>query len=98
MKKVLDRRALAQELGIRSHVKERPRHAIALDGAADPVVGVDRHRALLDDDLVGVDGAGNLAGHRVDIGQIGIAGLALRGAYGDEDDLRLPAWHGADRW
>ena len=31
---------------------------------------------------------GNLAGHRVDIGQIGVAGLALRRAHGDEDDLR----------
>ena len=79
MEKILNRSALAEELGIGSHVKERPRYAIALDGAADPVVGVDRHRALFDDDLIGMDGTGNLAGNRVHIRQIGVAGLALRG-------------------
>src|ERR1700722_6686730 len=77
MEKILDRGTLAEEFGIRSHVKERPRYAITLDRAPDPVVGVHRHRALLDDDLVGVDGTGNLAGNRVHIRQIGVAGLAL---------------------
>ena len=77
MEKILDRGAFAQEFGIRGHVKERPRDAIPFDGASDPVIGIDRHRALLNDDLIRVNRTGNLAGHRVYVGQIGVAGLAL---------------------
>ncbi len=63
--------------------------AVALHGAADPLVGVDGDGALFDDDLVAGDGAGDLAGDGFDVGEVGVAGLALRGADGDEDGLAL---------
>ncbi len=55
----------------------------------DPLVGVDGDGALFDDDLVAGEGAGDLAGDGFDVGEIGVAGLALRGADGDEDGVAL---------
>ena len=59
--------------------------------AADPLIGVDRDGALFDDDLVAGEGAGDLAGDGLDVGEVGVAGLALRGADGDEDGLAARA-------
>lgn len=78
MEKILDRSALTEEFGIGGDVKERPRYPVAFDGAPDPVVGIDRHGALFDDDLIGVNGPGNLAGNGIDIREVSVAGLALR--------------------
>ena len=88
MEKILDRSALTQKFGIGGHIKERPRYPVAFDGAPNPVVGIDRHGALFDNDLIGMNGPGNLAGNSIDIRKVSVAGLALRGAYGDENDLR----------
>jgi hypothetical protein len=53
--------------------------------APDPLVGVDRHRALFHDHLVAIDAARNLRHYRFDIGQIGCAGVVLGCAHGDKD-------------
>src|SRR6201999_2661412 len=66
----------------------RSRNTVAFDRASNPVIGVNRYRALLDDDLVGMNRTGNLAGHSVNIRQISIAGCALRRPHSNEDDLR----------
>ena len=75
--------------GLETTSKRSASDAVALDGAADPLVGVDRHGALFDDDLVAVERAGDLAGDGFDVGEVGVAGLGLRRADGDEDGLAL---------
>ena len=88
MQKVHYRGSLAQKLRIRRDIEEVFRNAIALDHAANPFIRVDRNRALLDDHLIGVDGAGNLAGDRVHVGKIGASRAALRRSHGNKDGLR----------
>jgi hypothetical protein len=90
MQKVLYRRALAQKLRIGDHVEVLPPHPIALNHAANPLIGVDRHRALFNDDLVARNMARNLAGHGLYVGQVGIAGLGLRRAHRDKNGVALP--------
>ena len=77
-----------KKLRIGSDVEQLPGHAVALDHAPDPFVGVNRDRAFLDDHLIFVNRPGNLAGNGVDIGQVGAAGAALRCAHSDKDGLR----------
>ena len=89
VEEVGDGGALAQELGVGDDVEEAAGDAVALDGAADPLVGVDRDGGFFDDDLVAGEGAGNLAGDRFDVGEVCIAGLGLGGADGDEDGIAL---------
>ena len=60
MQKIDDGRAFAQKLGIRDHIEALRVHAMAVQHAPNPLVGVNRHRALFHDHLVTVDGAGNL--------------------------------------
>ena len=60
----------------------------------DPLVGVDGNGAFLDDDFVAGDGACDLAGDRFDVGEIGIAGLALRGSDGNEDGFAFAGCFG----
>ena len=62
MQKVHDRRAFAEELGIRRNVEKFLRDAIALDHAANPLVRIYRHSALFNDDLIVVDRAGDFTG------------------------------------
>ena len=62
---------------------------LAADDVADLDGGADRHGALVDDDLVAVHRAGDLAGDAKHVLQVGGAVLAGRRADGDEDDLRL---------
>src|ERR1700761_5220515 len=76
VEKILDRGAFAKEFGVRRYVEEGSRNTIPFNRASNPVIGVNRHRALLHDDLVGVDGTGDLAGHSVDIRKISVAGFA----------------------
>ena len=88
-RKSCDGGAFAQELGVGDDVEEAAGDAVALDGAADPLVGVDGDGALLDDDLVAGERAGDLAGDGFDVGEIGVAGFGLRGADGDEDGVAV---------
>ena len=56
--------------------------------ASRTVLGrADRHRALVDDDLVAVHRAADVARDAEHVLQVGGAVLALRRADGDEDDL-----------
>ena len=64
-------------------------HAVAVQHAPYPVVGVDRHRALFDDYLVAFDGARNFGHDGLDIRQVRGAAIALRSANGNEYGLAL---------
>ena len=90
VQEVSDGGTLAEELGVRDDVKEMALDAITLQRAADPLIGIDRYGALLDDDLIGGQRTGDLAGDCLHVGEIGIAGLALRCTDRDEDRVGLP--------
>ena len=92
MQKVDHRRAFTQELGVRDHIEAALRHAIAMQHAPYPLVGVHRHCALFHDDFVAVDGAGNLRDHGLYIGEISRAGITLRRTHCNEHSLAL--FHG----
>jgi len=62
---------------------------MAMQHAANPVVGVNRHGAFFHDYLVTTDGAGNLRDDGLHVRQVGGAGVALRSADSDEDSLAL---------
>ena len=85
MQEVNDGRAFAQELGIGNDIEPGGVHAMAVKDTANPLVGVDRHRALFDDHLVAGDGARNLRDHRFNVRQVSRAGVSLRCADRDED-------------
>src|SRR5207302_10337022 len=53
---------LAQEFGIGGYVEYLGIGAVAQDDLAHPFAGIDRNRALLDDDLLGVCAAGYFTG------------------------------------
>src|ERR1700693_5556701 len=89
MQKIEDGRAFAQEFGVRYHVEVAGIDAVAIKHPADPLVGVDRNRALLHDYLVAGDGTGNLRYHGLDIGEVSCARFTLRSAYGNENGLAL---------
>ena len=89
MKEVGDGGTFAQKLRIGDDVEELPVYAVALDGPTDPLVGVDGNGALFDDDLVGGDGACDLAGDGLDVGEISVACLGLGCSDGDEDGFAL---------
>ena len=84
-KKVSDRGAFAQKLRVGGDVERFGVGAVAEDNFADPLAGVDRDRALLDDDFVSVDGAGNLACDRFDVREVGIATIGGGSTDGNED-------------
>ncbi len=84
-KKICDRGTLAQEFRIRCHVKSIRIGAIAQDDLAHPLAGVDRNRALLDHNLVVVDGAGNFSGDRFHKRQVSFAAIRRGRAHGDEN-------------
>jgi len=89
VEEVGDGGSFAEELGIGDDVEEVTGDAVALHGTADPLVGVDGDGAFFDDDFVGGKGACDLAGNGFDVREIGVAGLALRGADGNEDGVAL---------
>src|SRR5580692_4232469 len=60
-KKVGDGGAFAQELGVGGDIEGFGIGAVAQNDLANPLGGIDRDRALLDDDFVFVDGAGDFA-------------------------------------
>ena len=60
---------------------------MAVEHAANPLIGVDRHRALFHDHFVAVDGAGYLRDDGLNVGKVGCAGVALGSAHGNEDSL-----------
>ena len=84
-KEVGDGGAFAQEFRVGGDVERVGVGAVAQDDLADPLAGIDRDSALLDDDFVVVDGAGDFAGHRFDVREIGFAPLGGRRADGDKD-------------
>jgi hypothetical protein len=90
MKKVHDRCAFTQKLRVGDYVKQMPLHTVALQGAADPLVGIDRNGALFNDDLITSQGASYFAGYGLNIREIGITGLALRSAYGNKYCVGFP--------
>ena len=92
MQKIDDRRAFAQELGVRNHIELFLIDAVPVQHAANPVVGVDRNGALLHDHLVALDRARNLRHHSLNVGKVRCAAIALWRAHGDEDGLAL--FHG----
>src|SRR5579859_7458076 len=87
MQEVTDSSTLAQELWIGDDVKEVRCDAVALDRAADPLVGVDRHRTLFHDDLVAGKRTGDLARDGFDVGEVSVPVLALGGTNGDKDGV-----------
>ena len=89
VQKIFDRRAFTQEFRVRDHVEALRLYSMAMQHAANPVVGVNRNRALLHDHLVAFDGARNLRHHRLNVGQVGGSAVALRRAHRNEHRLAL---------
>ena len=80
-------RALAQELRVGHHV-DREGGILPADHVRDHVPGADRDRGLVDDG----DGPGQVcgdAGRRLlDVAEVGLSPLSLRGGHRDERELR----------
>lgn len=87
VEEVGDSGAFAKEFGVGDDVEEEVVDTVALDGTANPLVGVDGDGTLFDDDFVGGEGAGDFAGYGFDVGEVGVTVLTLGGSYGDEDGL-----------
>ena len=84
---VVDRGALALELGVRGDVEVGVGSRLA-DDARDLAYGADRHCRLGNDDGVGVERCGDLARDGADIAEIGVAvAAAVRRADRDEDRI-----------
>src|ERR1035438_4733335 len=77
MQKVDYRRAFAQEFRVRYHVETRWVHAVAMQHPANPLVGINGHRAFLHDHLVCAHGTGDGGNHSLDIREVGRAGISL---------------------
>jgi hypothetical protein len=87
---VLDRGALAQELGV-GHHRERQLagiapHQLALHDLAHTIGGAHRRRALADDQCVMLQACADLARHRQHVADVGCAVPAARRAHCDELD------------
>jgi len=78
MQKVNDSRTFAQELGIRDYIEAVRVHAVPVKHASNPLVGIDRNSALLNDDLVAIDDAGNPRNDCLNIGEVGGSSIPLR--------------------
>ena len=89
--KVLDRRALAQKLGVGDHGEIGVRPDLAND-PLDLVAGADRHRRFIDDDREAVQRRGDGLGGGENIGEIGVAVAAPR-RRADADEHRRRAAH-----
>ena len=72
VEEVVHRRALAQELGVRHHD-----HVVAPEHPLDHPGRADRHRRLVDHHGLGRQHGPDLAGRRLDVGQVGRAVVAL---------------------
>ena len=86
---VLDRRTLAQELGIADDGELLAVMALGLDDLADHLPGPDRYSALGDNDLVAGQMGADRCGHFPDEGQIGGAIRPRGGTDGDKDGSRV---------
>ena len=87
LQEVVDRGALLQELGVGDDVELVLRSLGHLGAHAGG--SAHRHRALVDDHGVAPQRFANLAGRGEHVLEVGFAGLALRRADGDEDDVAL---------
>ena len=86
---VLDRRAFAQELGVRDHRELLLAARVLAHRALDHLTGADRHGRLRDDDLVAVQVVADRLGDLADEGEVGLAVGERRRAHRDEDRARL---------
>ena len=84
--RVLDRRALPEELGIRDDIERDGARLIALDHLANELTRADGDRRLVDDDRVALQRFPDAAGHRFDGREIRAAVVTRWRAHGDEDD------------
>ena len=84
-REVRNRRTFAKEFRIGDDIEEGAVNAVSLNGAPDPLVGVDRNGALFHNNFVAVQVPRDLAGNRFHIGQIGVAGFRLRCTDRDEN-------------
>ena len=80
-------RSFAQELGVGGDVEIDVRAGILGHGPLELFRGVHRHGAFLDEQAVAGHVLGDLAADLFDVGHVGLAPIARRGADGDEDDL-----------
>jgi hypothetical protein len=85
VEKVGDGGSFAEKLRVRDDVEEVAGCSIALHGACDPLVRVNGNGAFFYDDLIVGDGTGDLAGDSFNVGEIGIARIALGRSDGDKD-------------
>ncbi len=81
------RAAFAQEFRIAHDVELGPVFVVALDRVRDLLAGLHRHGALVDDDAIVRQHAGDLARDFLDETQIDAAIGVLRRGHGDENDL-----------
>jgi hypothetical protein len=89
MKEIRYRGAFAQEFRIGGHIEVCAGSPVALHDAPDPLVRIDRDRALLDNHLVTADGTCDLRRHRIHIGEVCIPRVGLWRTHGDENGLRM---------
>ena len=78
----MDRRALAQELGV-----GHDDHVVAAEHPLDRPGRADGDRGLVDDDGLGRQDRADLAGRGLDVGQVGRAVLALRRGHAQVGEL-----------
>ena len=60
MQKVFDCGPFTQKFRVGNYVEALGIDAMTMQHAADPLVGIDRYRALFNDNLITADGTGNL--------------------------------------
>ena len=84
---VADGKPFAQKFRVADHVEFHLGGAVALDGFGNFLAGFDGHRAFVHHDLVAGHGAGDVAGHALDVAQVHRAVRLGRGGDGDEDDV-----------
>ena len=92
LKKVADRRALAEEFRIARDLELVLWPGQASNGPVDPPGGAGGNGALLDDELVAVKQRRDRAGDLLDLSKVGTPVVSWRRAHADEDDVG-----GADR-
>jgi hypothetical protein len=80
MRRVLDRRAFAQEFGIRGHVEIGVFAQVFQHGALEVLARLGRHGALLDQQAVARHVLRHLAADLLDVGHVGLAPHARRRA------------------
>src|SRR5205085_11429954 len=81
--------SFAKIFGVADEVELGAMLVIALDRVPHFVAGLYRHRALVDDDAIAGEHAGDFARHFLDETQVDAAVGLLRRRHGDKNDLRI---------